>query len=87
MYFFISGKLQYPPKKSRIEEEKERRLEEARIRRKNAKLPGLVPIRDLLNGEYWKRKEEEKQQLEARRVKRLMRMKEKQSLMTLDSKA
>lgn len=35
-------------------------MEEERIRQKNAKIPGIVPIQDLLNGEYWRRKESER---------------------------
>lgn len=67
----------YPPKKSRLEEEKEKRAEEKRLKLKNGEVSGLVDIRDLLNGEYWRKKEEERILLEAKKAKRLMRIKEK----------
>ncbi|KAI4456226.1 dynein heavy chain family protein [Holotrichia oblita] len=72
-----TGQLGYPPKKSKLEEEKERKAEEERLKLKCGEVSGLVDVRQLLNGEYWRKKEEERMLLEARRAKRLMRMKAK----------
>ncbi|KAK4874901.1 hypothetical protein RN001_014261 [Aquatica leii] len=50
------GKLCYPPKRSRYEVEEEERLAEIERQKKN-KIPGIVPMMDLLSGEYWVKKE------------------------------
>ncbi|GJQ73710.1 DNAH3 [Trypoxylus dichotomus] len=80
------GKLQYPPKKSKLEEEKEKKAAEERLRRKNAKIPGIVDVRDLLSGKYWKKKEQEKIESEARKAKRLLKVKKKKELTKQSSK-
>ncbi|KAF5294393.1 hypothetical protein FQR65_LT10758 [Abscondita terminalis] len=50
------GQLGYPPPRSREEVEEEERLL-AIQRRKKENIPGIVPMMDLLSGEYWVKKE------------------------------
>lgn len=64
----------FPPKKTRLEEDAEKeRLAEIQ-RKKDRKIPGIIPITDLLSGEYWKRKDAEKLRKEERRRQRLLKL-------------
>lgn len=80
--FYLQGSLQYPPKKSRQEEEEEIRKEEAREKRREATTFGIVPLIEVLNGEYWRKKEAQKAELEKRK-QRIKKKKESELMDTL----
>lgn len=71
------GKLCFPPKKTRLQEEEDKRKAEAVKLMKNKSIPGTVSMMELLSGEYWRKKENERIKLEKRKQRRLEREKNK----------
>lgn len=72
--FGPDGKLCFPPKKTRleIEEENKRKAKEAEKKRKQSEA-NVVPMMELLSGEYWVKREQEKMRKERLKQKRLER--------------
>ncbi|KAK5640705.1 hypothetical protein RI129_009252 [Pyrocoelia pectoralis] len=76
--FGPEGKLCYPPLKTKEQIQEEERIA-AIQRKKKEKIPGIVPLMDLLSGDYWRKKEQKafeirqkkerlRQKLEAKKV-------------------
>lgn len=63
-FHFVIGTLQYPPKKTKYEEEAEKKELQKIQARKNKKIPGIVNLEDLLSGEYRRKKEAERLRIE-----------------------
>ncbi|KAF5289736.1 hypothetical protein FQA39_LY03653 [Lamprigera yunnana] len=71
------GKLCYPPRELQFQVKEERRLNQIR-KKKETQTPGIVPMMDLLSGEYWIRKEREalikQKKQEQRQMKKKMQI-------------
>lgn len=59
--------------RSKYEEEQEK-IKAELARKKKDKVPGIVPLMELLTGEYWVKKGEEERQAELRKEKRRLKL-------------
>lgn len=55
---FVVGKLRYPPKKSRKEQEADERIHQEKLRKKkDVKVPGIIDAEYLLSGQWHRDKQ------------------------------
>jgi len=58
IFNFVVGKLRYPPKKSRKEQEADERIHQEKLRqKKDVKVPGIIDAEYLLSGQWHRDKQ------------------------------
>ncbi|XP_071052042.1 dynein axonemal heavy chain 3 isoform X2 [Onthophagus taurus] len=78
------GKLQHPPPMTKEEQDRIKKEEEAALKRKTVKVPGIVDVRDLLNGTYWEDKRMKEEKMAKRKLKRLAKQQSQEKPKTVE---